>query len=116
MKRKKKKARKEHGIANSRFGKSSRKEIGKNIELLRRAKNISCAALAKATGVSVPQIYNIEAGACAASIPVLYILSMLLDPDAKLPLVGDGFIQKWKSQYTLNPVVPCASPSSPSNA
>lgn len=86
-----KKPRREHGIANSGFGIALREEIGKNIKAIRTRKNISPAKLAEKAGISVPQIYNIEAGSCSASLPVLYILASILEPRRMVPFVGSDF-------------------------
>lgn len=91
-----KKPRKEHGLASSPFGVALRQEQGNNIFRLRQKKNVSCAELAEATGVSVPQIYNIEAGSCSGSEPVLAKMAAILQPE-RLPLfVGEKFAKRWK--------------------
>lgn len=85
------KPRKEHGIATSAWGIALREEIGRNIKEARLRRNVSPAKLAEKAGVSVPQIYNIEAGSCSASLPVLYILAGLLEPRRVLPFVSGQF-------------------------
>lgn len=92
-----KKVRKEHGIANSEFGIALRKEIGKNLKAARLKSDLTPAQLAAKAGVSVPQIYNVEAGSCSPSLPVLIILEMLLQP-AETSFVSEAFYAKWQER------------------
>jgi transcriptional regulator with XRE-family HTH domain len=91
-----KSTRKEHSLANSEFGQALRQEIGNNIKALRTERNISPAQLAEKAGISTPQIYNIEAGSCFASAPVLFVLAGLLDMRRSVPFVSNQFSKKWR--------------------